>query len=510
MVENITIVDKNGNGIIATGIMHFEMKDTAKKYICYTLNETTSEDQVKIYVAETGDTVGVAGPIDDVVWKEIKKIMVSIAHKEDINNIQLIRMSGGTFFPGEVRKLQVQKPIQQAMMDYQAANIMNVSNINVTNDGSKPVFFDANITQETTDVPAIETPAVNAFSMTAEQQAIEQEESAPLTNIVTTYEPQPVIDEPAVSVEPVSETPVPNIIDTRVNMIVQENVLQPEPTLEPPVEIAKTAEQEMSSTEMSHEQMLESVNIITELMQEANSKMQEANKKIIMISEYLKNKTTKLENTSPIISEDSVSAVVEETQNVINTVETPQMESTFVENISTPNTVIDVAAPQIIIETPQPVIEQPQTMESEPIVVQTTGIIDPITTVPIQPESMIVQPVVEEPVINEMPANQESVTEPIVSEVLQPASMPPVDFSIPDVTPTIEPVQTEEYVHVAQGNNSAAVINYNDYQVQDMPAVEMPLNYQNIDEAKSKMLEQGNLGPSGLSEDPQKTLGLVA
>lgn len=186
------------------------------------------------------------------------------------------------------------------------------------------------------------------------------------------------------------------------------------------------------------------------------------------------------------------------------------MESTFVENVSTPNTVIDVAAPQIIIETPQPVIEQPQTMESEPIVVQTTGIIDPITTVPIQPESMIVQPVVEEPVINEMPANQESVTEPTVSEVLQPTSMPPVDFSIPDVTPTIEPTQTEEYVHVAQGNNSAAVINYTDYQVQDMPAVEMPLNYQNIDEAKSKMLEQGNLGPSGLSEDPQKTLGLVA
>ena len=78
----------------------------------------------------------------------------------------------------------------------------------------------------------------------------------------------------------------------------------------------------------------------------------------------------------------------------------------------------------------------------------------------------------------------------MTQEILQPISTPPVDTGIPDVTPVVEQPVVDEYVHVAQGNNSAAIINYSDIPQQDVPAVEMPLGYQNIDEAKSERNNQ--------------------
>ena len=78
MIENITIVDKNGNGILAEGLMYINVKPTNTKYVFYTLNEMVDADQTKIYIAETADAVGQASPIEDEEWKYLKKTIFGL------------------------------------------------------------------------------------------------------------------------------------------------------------------------------------------------------------------------------------------------------------------------------------------------------------------------------------------------------------------------------------------------------------------------------------------------
>lgn len=509
MLENVTIVDKNGNGIIANGVMYIRFKDTNKKYVCYSLNEMATEDQVKVYVAETADTVGIAGSINDEEWKEIKKLMVSLTHKEDTPNIEFMKMSGGSFYIGDVRKLQIKIPVKQALADAQTANVIASSQMpGGISSEEKPVFFDKSAVEEPVVIESSSEPTINAFSMTAEQP----EESAPLTNVVE--EPAPltnvtsqVVEEPMIPVVETVQT-----IDTRSQNAITEPVLQPEPVLEPPKENVVKDENKVSSDVLiTNEQAIESINYITSVM----PKIQE---NVGLLNEYIKQHgIEKSSNDVQVINTIKEQSIIEQPvieESVITTVEEPVIQSAPL-NMET-NTIIDLQPPQIVVSTEEPVKEELVSVVETPVVqpqnevinnivennTQPSGIVDPIMTV----QTPVVEQITSEPSF-EIPV----IPEPqVTQEILQPISTPPVDTGIPDVTPVVEQPVADEYVHVAQGNNSAAIINYSDIPQQEMPAVEMPLGYQNIDEAKSKMMEQVSLGPSGLSEDSQKTLGLVA
>ena len=47
MIENVTIIDKNGNGIIAEGLMYIEIKSINQKYVFYTLKEMVDNERIK-------------------------------------------------------------------------------------------------------------------------------------------------------------------------------------------------------------------------------------------------------------------------------------------------------------------------------------------------------------------------------------------------------------------------------------------------------------------------------
>lgn len=492
MVENITIVDKNGNGIIANGVMHIFIKDIGKKFICYTLNEMATPDDIKVYVAETADTVGVAAPIDEESWKSIKKLMVSITHKEDTPNVEFIKMNGATFYTGDTRKLQIKLPVKQALVDAQMSNVLAVNSVNSVGE-NKVVFFDQSVVEEPVVTETSMAPAVNAFSMSAEQQ----EEPAPLTNVVNS-----VVEEPAIPIpveEPViSDTIVP-VAENKTEVI--NTVLQPEPVLEPPVDQTSTnvTISTNSNKLVTNQEAIDSINFINDVM----PKVQDS---IKLLNDYIKQHEQSLEGVKQ--------TVVEQPKIPEQQLTTPQSEPLDL----TTNTVIEVQPPQIVIEPLAEKQEEPvqfintssnsNEMIEQPVISvleQTTepaGIIDP--TMIVQTSNVL-----------EVPSN--SAVESPVSvetqqpEIMQPVSMPVLEYDIPDVTPVQNTqIEPQDYTYVAQGNNSAAIINSDNIQMQEMPAVVMPTNYENIEEAKNKMMGQSTLGPSGLSEDSQKTLSLAA
>ena len=72
MIDNITVIDIRGNGVLAEGISYIKLNSTGKQYVLYTLNETVENDLIKMYVAETGPSVGVAGSIPDSDWNNLR------------------------------------------------------------------------------------------------------------------------------------------------------------------------------------------------------------------------------------------------------------------------------------------------------------------------------------------------------------------------------------------------------------------------------------------------------
>lgn len=59
-IEDIQIINKNGDGILAEGIANIKYTGNNKNYLIYTFNETVvneknGNDNVKLYIAQTGD-----------------------------------------------------------------------------------------------------------------------------------------------------------------------------------------------------------------------------------------------------------------------------------------------------------------------------------------------------------------------------------------------------------------------------------------------------------------------
>lgn len=125
MIENITVNDKNGNGIFAEGIAYVQFLSSGKKYILYTMNEPGPNDTIKMYVGELTDTVGALGKISDEEWPQIRESLNAISHGEKNSNIQFMSMNNATFNIGIPKKLAITAEVKQAFKDQQRMGIIS-------------------------------------------------------------------------------------------------------------------------------------------------------------------------------------------------------------------------------------------------------------------------------------------------------------------------------------------------------------------------------------------------
>lgn len=145
MIENITVVDKNGNGIFAEGIAYTQFLFSGKKYILYTMNERCSDNRIKMYVGELTDTVGSLEKIPDDEWAKVSDYLRAISDGEQNINIKFLRMNNATFNIGIPRKLAITPEVKQVFKDCQRKGVL------------------ASQQQQMEDVPAIETSTGDSF-----------------------------------------------------------------------------------------------------------------------------------------------------------------------------------------------------------------------------------------------------------------------------------------------------------------------------------------------------------
>lgn len=81
----------NGEIIEADIISYFELQNTGKRYVFYTLNEIVENDLVKMYVSEVGNANMLAQTMSDEDWTTLKSIMKSILTGHENPNVKYLK-----------------------------------------------------------------------------------------------------------------------------------------------------------------------------------------------------------------------------------------------------------------------------------------------------------------------------------------------------------------------------------------------------------------------------------
>ena len=81
----------NGEIIEADIISYFELQNTGKRYVFYTLNEIVESDLVKMYVSEVGNANMLAQTMTDEDWTTLKSIMKSILTGHENPNVKYLK-----------------------------------------------------------------------------------------------------------------------------------------------------------------------------------------------------------------------------------------------------------------------------------------------------------------------------------------------------------------------------------------------------------------------------------
>ena len=214
MNENVQVINKNGDGMVAEGIAYIQLTETNKKYLFYTLNEKVDNDLTKIYIAEVSEQVGGANSINDAEWDDLRKKMVKISHKEELPEINYLNMNDQSFNVGEPKKLAVTTVAKQAFKDAQITHTVS------TNQTDTPV-----VTGTSTFFSQEETPSENQVEQNNE--SIFANPPQPVENAVVEETPAPVqqevVEEPAVEpIQPQVNEVAPEQVETQNTEVINE------------------------------------------------------------------------------------------------------------------------------------------------------------------------------------------------------------------------------------------------------------------------------------------------
>ena len=83
---DITIVDKNNETKMAEGLLYFNVKETNKKYLIYTLNEPIN-DKIIIYAINIAEPNQEVIQIDEEASKIIKEVISKVSNGTELDNI---------------------------------------------------------------------------------------------------------------------------------------------------------------------------------------------------------------------------------------------------------------------------------------------------------------------------------------------------------------------------------------------------------------------------------------
>ena len=96
-MDKLEITKVTGEIVTADLISFFELTNTSKKYVFYTMNEVVENNLVKLYVAEaivdeTGLTIG--PKMSEEEWASLKGIMKSILTGNVDPNVKYLKIEG--------------------------------------------------------------------------------------------------------------------------------------------------------------------------------------------------------------------------------------------------------------------------------------------------------------------------------------------------------------------------------------------------------------------------------
>lgn len=329
MNDNIQIINKSGDGMSTEGISYIEVPSTTKKYLFYTLNEKVDNDLTKIYISEVNPDGIVENPIADTEWEDLRQKMIKISHKEAVDDVNFLNMSGVKFNVGDPKKLAITAVAKQAFKDAQISNTMatNQSETPVTM-GSSPSFFNQEVVGN----------QVNPVEVFPAEQSIFSNPPQPDASIPAQ---QPTPSVPPFVAPTLEPTPAaPNLVDTQVATPevsaphIQENLTSTPESIISPVELNKEAVVAQSAASAdSLSQGIQPMDNITQSVANTNQievqapPLIENNQPPATVKETIVPPIPSFEPT-PVVQEPLVSDI-------------PAFESTSMSESSTPSTAVE-------------------------------------------------------------------------------------------------------------------------------------------------------------------------
>ncbi len=232
MNTKISIIDSNGNQIIADGVSYIVLSgdEYRHEYLFYTLNEIVNGDLTKIYVAKVNEE---NNNIDDFEWDNVKKAMLAIVHQEEILGLSYEKMVDETGTPKTFkvdfpRKIALKMDKLVGLKDEYKLALSNPDNANDAPAVGGTQFFDK--TDEKKNEPQVVT-VQNAFDGSMSPQVVQPSAPAPA---IAQNEPQAAPTPVAVETPTVVSTPVAPV-PSEAPAIESAPVVQTPPVAQTPV-----------------------------------------------------------------------------------------------------------------------------------------------------------------------------------------------------------------------------------------------------------------------------------
>lgn len=521
MIESVTIIDKNVNGILAEGIMYATIKNLSngvpegdgKDYIFYCLNEMVDSEQTKIYVAEAADQPGKANPIADDEWKIVTNALKAISHKEETPNVTFKKMTGATFYTSDPKKLAIKLPVKQIFKDAHFSATLAINQPAPAATQGNPVFIDNSQTQANTETATTATENnLNAFAATPTITTVDStSDNQQNTNLSTDAENinnSQGDNSTENGTSNIDDQGVPNVTMPPINMAEKndgpafaeqpasayntvesgESVLQEEPPLLPP---------DQSDQSMSDQNKQGNKNEDIEVAYGNGVTKQEAQKAVEVLAKYFG-----FENQLKEIPQESI---VQEKKEQTEPLSMSNIEET---NITSEGNTLPQETNDSSIENE---MKEPNEEQSNENLIQESTIID--TSVGGLNSSNQVETAPNDltPVNFEIPTAPEP-PKTLNAEVTNPMTLQPTSTApkvMEPVIPLADPIapmpsQIENHPYVASTHQGAVTIDSSDLPGVEMPPVQLPPNAAGIGTATGERVEQWNLGPAGLSGDVNK------
>ena len=95
MGNKIELKRVNGETFQAELVSFFELVNTGKRYVFYTLNEEVENGLVKMYVSEVfDDSISISQKMSDEEWTNLKSLMKSMLKGNANPNIKYLKWEG--------------------------------------------------------------------------------------------------------------------------------------------------------------------------------------------------------------------------------------------------------------------------------------------------------------------------------------------------------------------------------------------------------------------------------